>query len=121
MIAPLPCHFSPDDIDPVHHRQGVAEIGAGPIGQARRHQRMRHRHERRLGGEADDVVVQRRRLDLLAGRPFEADDPAIDQLLAALVKFRVLTAKLRLRGLGLGNRAARGKGLQQHGEQQKAT
>ena len=68
---------------------------------------MGHRVERRLRGEAEDVVVERTRLQLPTGHLDESRHPVVDELLATFVESGVGAPEAgRLAGGGLGLWAA---------------
>jgi hypothetical protein len=61
---------------------------------------MRHCVECRLGGEAEDVVVERTSIDALTGHLDESGHPIIDEVLTAFVEFGVGAAEALRRLLG---------------------
>ena len=74
-----PGDFALDAVDALDERQTIAELLARRVGQRSRHQGMRDRVECRLCGEAEDVVVERRRFDALSGHLGESRHPVGDE------------------------------------------
>ena len=99
-IAGRSRRFAFDAVDALDERQAVAEGLSRRVGQRRRHQRVRHRVEGRLRGEAEDVVVERARGHALAGHLDESRHPVVDELLPAFVEFRVRAPEASWRLLG---------------------